>query len=415
MGITVSVLEGMSLSALDYTQANLDAAGKWFGDAEDSFNTQAVTPVESGAAWSGDGQPDAVTVLGINGSAMQIGILAMEAAGNAVSGLRLAMEKARNVVVDEIETKPPYMTIHDNGFVTVDRERFDPRTDGVITTADAEARDRTRRVLGALLYATAADTGYASLFDAIGSHLPTYTDVADPGALAQNGRQLQNAVSDVNVSNDLLRFWEDQRPPTLSERDLDYLVYGPPPGIGETLLDILDVGTTILSFIPLARGANLAVKGVRFLSRYWHTSEEAPPPKGPEPSLPKESADPNEPPPGSLSNAPRKAYVVAKFAGNHNRAAPPGYKGNSPYENDPRDFDRETGKLPQKLPDHAPYGGPITYRKYDVNPKVQRQNRGQERLVIGYDEKGKPVSWWYTDDHYVTFDPLDATTAGLAH
>ena len=48
-------------------------------------------------------------------------------------------------------------------------------------------------------------------------------------------------------------------------------------------------------------------------------------------------------------------------------------------------------------------------------PRVSGQGRGQERLLIGYDENGKPVSWWYTDNHYRTIDPLDATTAGLVH
>lgn len=426
MGITVSMLERLTPSALDYTQTNLDAAGKWFGDADDSFSAQALTPVETGAAWSGDGQPDALTVLGINGSAMQAGILAMEAAANAVSGLRLAMERARNVVVNEIETKPPYMTIHDNGYITVERAKFDAHTDGLITDADADARLRTRRVIGALLYATAADTCYANLFDGMGAHLPTYTDVADPGALAHNRRQIQNAVSDVDVSNDLLRFWQDQRPPTLSNKDLNYLTNGPPPGITETLLTLLDVGTTLFSFIPLARGANVAVKGIRFLSRLWRAGEEvAPPPRGPEPpaprgaepSAPEAAPDPNRPPPGSLSYAPKKAYDIARWIGNHNKAAPPGYSGNRPYRNDPRDFDKETGELPETLPRHAPDGGPVTYREYDVNPRprVSGQGRGQERLLIGYDENGKPVSWWYTDNHYRTIDPLDATTAGLVH
>lgn len=289
MGITVSVLEGMTPSALDYTQANLDAAGKWFGDADDSFTAQAVTPVETGAAWSGDGQPDAVTVLGINGSAMQNGILAMEAAGNAVSGLRLAMEKARNVVVAEIAAKPPHMRVHDNGFVTVDVAALDQRVTPLVPEMK-KAELSSRRVIGALLYATAADASYAGLFSGIGNHLPTYTDVADPGALAHNIRQLQNVVSDVNVSNDLLRFWEEQQPPVLSQQDFNYLVSGPPHG-DVPFLEILDVATTIFGFIPLVRGANLTVKGIEFLNRIWRPREGAPsPPKEPEvPAPPKEA------------------------------------------------------------------------------------------------------------------------------
>jgi len=43
----------------------------------------------------------------------------------------------------------------------------------------------------------------------------------------------------------------------------------------------------------------------------------------------------------------------------------------------------------------------VTYKEYDINPKIPGKNRGAERIVIGSDG-----SVWYTSDHYVTFTRL---------
>lgn len=40
----------------------------------------------------------------------------------------------------------------------------------------------------------------------------------------------------------------------------------------------------------------------------------------------------------------------------------------------------------------------ITYREWDVNPKIKGVDRGEERLVTGSDG-----SAYYTADHYQTF------------
>ncbi|CAG6397855.1 putative T7SS-secreted protein [Actinacidiphila cocklensis] len=68
-----------------------------------------------------------------------------------------------------------------------------------------------------------------------------------------------------------------------------------------------------------------------------------------------------------------------------------GYKGGAPFGN--------TGaKGGQMLPTVDPAGTAITYREWDVNPKIKGVDRGEERLVTGSDG-----SAYYTADHYQTF------------
>ncbi len=53
------------------------------------------------------------------------------------------------------------------------------------------------------------------------------------------------------------------------------------------------------------------------------------------------------------------------------------------------------------LPETTSSGNPITYKEYDVNPRVEGVNRGTERVVIGSDGRA-----YYTNDHYQTFKEI---------
>jgi len=91
---------------------------------------------------------------------------------------------------------------------------------------------------------------------------------------------------------------------------------------------------------------------------------------------------------GTGNNVPSKANDVVNHVNSHNGSPPQGYKGGRTFNNQPVNGG-------QKLP------GGVTYREYDVNPFVQGQNRGAERVVIGSDG-----SAWYTNDHYHTFTQM---------
>jgi guanyl-specific ribonuclease Sa len=65
----------------------------------------------------------------------------------------------------------------------------------------------------------------------------------------------------------------------------------------------------------------------------------------------------------------------------------PGTRGGRIYKN----YDKT-------LPQTDGEGNNITYREFDVNNKIEGQNRDAERFIIGSDG-----SIYYTNDHYQTF------------
>lgn len=88
-----------------------------------------------------------------------------------------------------------------------------------------------------------------------------------------------------------------------------------------------------------------------------------------------------------LEDKSKKVLETVKKTGK----APEGYEGGKIFKN-------KEGLLPE----FDKNGKPITYKEFDVNPKIDGQNRGVERLVIGSDG-----SAWMTDDHYKSFIPLE--------
>jgi RHS repeat-associated protein len=91
---------------------------------------------------------------------------------------------------------------------------------------------------------------------------------------------------------------------------------------------------------------------------------------------------------------PEAAKTVVEYAKNNKGGAQPGFKGGRKFANDGRDGG-------QVLQSKDSNGNPITYKEYDINPKVEGKNRGTERVVIGSDNKS-----YYTDDHYKTFKEI---------
>ena len=83
---------------------------------------------------------------------------------------------------------------------------------------------------------------------------------------------------------------------------------------------------------------------------------------------------------------PEEARKVLEIIKKRNGSPPKGYKGGKVYENEP--------VIPgaQKLPEG------VTYKEYDIYPKIKGEIRSEERLVIGDDG-----SVWYTQNHYHSF------------
>lgn len=89
------------------------------------------------------------------------------------------------------------------------------------------------------------------------------------------------------------------------------------------------------------------------------------------------------------SEIPQKVYDVLKYIRANNRAMD-GYVGGRIFSN------RE-----KIVPQFDANGKSIQYQEWDVNPKVQGQNRGTERILTGSDGRA-----WYTNDHYQSFKEI---------
>lgn len=88
-------------------------------------------------------------------------------------------------------------------------------------------------------------------------------------------------------------------------------------------------------------------------------------------------------------NIPTKVYQVLQYIKANNQAMS-GYVGG-------REFTNRQNVLPINNTD----GQRIQYQEWDVNPKVQGQNRGTERICTGDDGRS-----WYTSDHYKSFTEI---------
>ena len=83
---------------------------------------------------------------------------------------------------------------------------------------------------------------------------------------------------------------------------------------------------------------------------------------------------------------PQKVYNVLQYI-RANHHAMEGYVGGRVFTN------RE-----KIVPNADAHGDLIYYKEWDVNPRMQGQNRGSERILTGSDGKA-----WYTNNHYQTF------------
>ncbi|GAC1424600.1 MAG: hypothetical protein NVSMB7_00630 [Chitinophagaceae bacterium] len=89
------------------------------------------------------------------------------------------------------------------------------------------------------------------------------------------------------------------------------------------------------------------------------------------------------------NSIPQKIYDVLKYIRANNQAMP-GYVGGRIFSNREEILPREDNR-----------GNPILYHEWDVNPKIEGQNRGAERLITGSDGRA-----WYTHDHYQSFKEI---------
>jgi len=90
------------------------------------------------------------------------------------------------------------------------------------------------------------------------------------------------------------------------------------------------------------------------------------------------------------ADVPAHVAKLLQYLDEHHRP-PDDYEGGRTFHNAARDGE-------EALPRTDAGGRPITYREWDVHPRIPGVNRGAERLVTGSDG-----SAYYTADHYRTF------------
>jgi guanyl-specific ribonuclease Sa len=103
----------------------------------------------------------------------------------------------------------------------------------------------------------------------------------------------------------------------------------------------------------------------------------------------KDNAGINNSPDNNNAGIPPKVYEVLKYI-RANHQAMDGYVGGRVFTNREKIVPQVDGN-----------GNTITYQEWDVNPKIQGQNRGTERILTGSDGRA-----WYTNDHYQSFKEI---------
>ncbi|HEX6443742.1 MAG TPA: hypothetical protein VF053_01540 [Streptosporangiales bacterium] len=226
MGITVSGLEHINLSSLQALPGDFANASSWFGQAEDTYGRQVTDVVASGSAWSGDGQPDALSVAQTNTSAASVGRMEMEAASNAALALHAAMGSAWGKLAVQLdEARRNHVKVHEDGSAEVDASDLNISTQDIPAAAygaspDADEywrRDGVRynvemEIKGVLAFASIADANVKAMFDIIASRVPTSTATADPTRLDYNLDLTDQAMQDLAWSKSMLQFWEAAQP-----------------------------------------------------------------------------------------------------------------------------------------------------------------------------------------------------------
>jgi guanyl-specific ribonuclease Sa len=101
---------------------------------------------------------------------------------------------------------------------------------------------------------------------------------------------------------------------------------------------------------------------------------------------PSTTAAPEENTTHAVAGVPQKAMDVLQYVRVHGEPMS-GYVGG-----------RTFGNYEHHLPETDDNGNPMHYREWDVNPKMEGQNRGTGRLITSSNGRA-----WYTGDHYQTF------------
>lgn len=219
MGITVSALRAINLSAVEYVADDVSVVSGTYETAEDEFRVGVANAISAGSYWTNGGQHDAVKVMDINVGALWLGHKQMAIAENALLALHAALGTAKPRMDAALAAaRQLNMSVGDDGSInsfssTVPgQETAVPAATGTFDPADDDFLVMESRIQGILEYVDIADATCAQLLHAVGGGTPQYATTADPAVAAANAVAAADAFTDYDLSVKNLQFWQQVVP-----------------------------------------------------------------------------------------------------------------------------------------------------------------------------------------------------------
>lgn len=254
--IGVTQLEKADGFGLMYVADDLGRAETRFREAADSFGVSANT-VAAGTFWTDGGQQDAVSVMHVNGDALTIGQLRMQAAKNAVQAFGSAVTTAQSRLHAALEDAAASKVVVSDDGTAMPSPDLPVSTNALGDPDPAPLEDASRiqrEVRGILAFATLADMCCRDLLVLVTNGTPSLTTTADPALEAANAQKLESALNHQDLAMQNLQFWDDATPQPLEFESKDF-----DKGLTDLFRGMFDLA---LSSVPVALGVVLRLRGL---------------------------------------------------------------------------------------------------------------------------------------------------------
>lgn len=216
MGMTVLTLR--DLEPARFRSVGFDDASPLAREASRSFDGGVRRIVDSGTAWSGEGQPQAARVMETNSLALEIAKVQMAAGVLAVGALEIAVRKAKtelDYLDAEAASKHEEYYIEDSGTVTyAELSPTEAAADGDYEPTGQHAplldevdEQLTHRVQALLNYVDHADLTTARLLDRIANSCPVFSAAVSGDALTYNSGLLGLAYENLAGGVQAIGLW----------------------------------------------------------------------------------------------------------------------------------------------------------------------------------------------------------------
>ncbi|MQA81278.1 MAG: hypothetical protein GEV10_22805 [Streptosporangiales bacterium] len=218
MTLTVSSLR--VIDPAQFLSFGFHAAEPYVANASEYFDSDVARVIAGGQAWSGEGQPQAVTVTGTNSLALRISTLQMRAGKAAMDGLYSAITSAqRELTSVEADATAKYDIWRLDEEGTLEYVKLDESpalgSEGSYSytppdmTARLEDPELTFRAQALLEYARSADLTATALLTRIINTCPAFRGNASPRALAYNTAMVALAHANVDLAEWVRDLWAD--------------------------------------------------------------------------------------------------------------------------------------------------------------------------------------------------------------